>query len=251
MNRVQRNFQSLKLLGFLSMGGLWAAGCGSERPKAEGTQSPAPVSASALPKASPKAPLKTSLKAQAPDQGVPVAKSTRKEPLKGAMQGEVWDLVGQQSFVGIEVLKRKGEHYARFGQVRGKATAKGSQWVGIDVEVQTKSFEADIPAFADHVRSKQFLDVKTYPQARFVSTSLRLDPGPVDNRYMLEGDLTLRGIKQQVIMQADLVTKGATMELKGQVPLEFKEFGMSQAGIANELIDGVQLTLRLQFKKTK
>lgn len=247
MNPMQRNIHSLKLLGSLAVWGVFAGACGAEKPKAQSTQSPAPSRGKVTVKPAVQ-PKQAGTVNKVDDAAAPVV---AKEAMRAAVQGEVWALVPQQSFVGIEVLKGKGEHYARFGRVSGKAMAKGKTFVGVEVEVRTESFEADIPAFADHVRSAQFLDVKTYPEARFVSTSLRLDPGPVDNRYMLEGDLTLRGIQQRVTMQADLVTKGGTMELKGQVPLEFKEFGMSQAGIANELIEGVRLSLRLQFKNPK
>lgn len=219
------------LLGF----GLSA--CGKERPKGQVTQSPAPVSPQPAPAAK-------QIPAEPP---VAVAKAPAESP---EIEEGRWTLAPGQSFVGIEVLKGTGEHYARFKDVTGEATATAAGFEGLSVQVRTESFEADVPAFAEHVRSEHFLDVKRYPTASFVSTSLRKDPGPVEHRYMLEGELTLRNVKERVTLQADLVPSGNKMELQGRVPLNFKAYGMSASKIANELIDGVELSLRLYFVKS-
>lgn len=223
-------------------------GCGPERAQQSSTQKPVSQT---------KHKKKSSSANVAPAKAKPVETKNAKASavvkpveLKLAKKDpKDWDLIPSQSFVGIEVIKGTGEHYARFGKVSGHAIAAGKGFAGIQVAVLTESFEADVPAFAEHVRSEHFLDVKQFPMASFVSTSLRKEPGPVKGRHMLEGDLTLRGKKQRVALQADLSSKGEIMELQGRVPLDFKAFGMSQAGIANELIDGVELSLRLKFKR--
>lgn len=220
---------------------LGMSACGKERPKGPVTQTPAP--AKAQPQAGAAAEPETL--AQAEPQSVVKAAAPSAQ-----LQAGDWSLASGQSFVGIEVLKGTGEHYARFKDVSGQAKAGPAGFEGLSVQVQTNSFEADVPAFAEHVRSEHFLDVKRFPKASFVSTSLRKDPGPVENRYMLEGDLTLREVKERVTMQADIVVSGDKMELQGRVPLNFKAYGMSASKIANELIDGVELSLRLYFVKS-
>lgn len=221
---------------------LGMSACGKERPKASVTQTPAP--AHPQPQAAAEAKPQELAQADAPpSMAKPAAPPAQ-------LQAGDWSLASGQSFVGIEVLKGTGEHYARFKDVSGQAKAGPAGFEGLSVQVQTKSFEADVPAFADHVRSEHFLDVKRFPKASFVSTSLRKDPGPVENRYVLEGDLTLREVKERVTMQADIVVSGDKMELQGRVPLNFKAYGMSASKIANELIDGVELSLRLYFVKS-
>lgn len=226
--------------GFL----LGLGACGKERPKAAVTKSPAPANAQEQGAAAPEAVAQV---AKAKQVEPPRSDKAPAKPVK--VEPGSWTLQSGQSFVGIEVLKGTGEHYARFKEVSGQATAGAKGFEGIAVQVKTESFEADVPAFAEHVRSEHFLNVKRYPQASFVSTSLRKDPGPEANRYMLEGDLTLREVKERVTMQADIVVKGDQMELQGRVPLNFKAYGMSASKIANELIDGVELSLRLHFVK--
>lgn len=217
--------------------GLSMSACGKERPKGPGTQTPSPAQPPAA-QSAPAAPVKAEAPAVAKGADAPQS-----------IEAGSWSLKPGQSFVGIEVLKGTGEHYARFKEVTGQAKAGAQGFESLSVEVVTESFEADVPAFAEHVRSEHFLDVKRYPKASFVSTSLRKDPGPEANRYMLEGDLTLREVKERVTMQADLVVSGDTMELQGRVPLNFNAYGMSASKIANELIDGVELSLRLHFVK--
>lgn len=250
---------SLVILGSaVGIGAVLFSGCGAERSKISKTEKPLAAKRVAIPDNAPVKPAtrgKVSVQVapepskrvqQAPN--TPPAQAIKRKPAVGQKS---WGLLAKDSFVGIQVLKSTGEHYARFGEVSGQAVADAKDFVGVEVQVQTKSFEADVPAFAEHVRSSHFLDVKQFPEASFVSTSLRRDPGPLKHRYMLEGDLTLRGVTRRVTLSADLIRKASLMELQGRVPLNFKAFGMSQGEIANELIDGVELTLRLKFRLSK
>lgn len=240
-------FQGLAAFGACSLL-ICVSGCGVEhsqelRAAAKKVQDKAKAKATPKPskagQAKDKAPLAAPASKAALDQG------------KAAPPGVRWTLIPQQSFVGIEVLKRTGEHYARFRSVTGHAVQSAKQWTGLEVLVDTKSLEADVPAFGAHVRSEQFLHVKRYPKAQFVSSFLRKDPGPKANRYLMEGELTMRGRSQKVSLPVDFVEKGRKMELKGSIPLKFRSLGMSQVGIANELIDGVELSLRLVFIRPK
>lgn len=52
-----------------------------------------------------------------------------------------------------------------------------------------------------HLRSADFFDVEKFPKATFTSTSVRRQGG--DNRYIVVGDFTLRGVTQQLSLPVE------------------------------------------------
>jgi len=61
----------------------------------------------------------------------------------------------------------------------------------VEVTIETASIDSNHAERDKHLRDEEFLDVKQFPQARFVSTNYR-DLG--DGRGELEGEFTLHGV---------------------------------------------------------
>jgi polyisoprenoid-binding protein YceI len=65
----------------------------------------------------------------------------------------------------------------------------------INLDIDPASVDTNHAERDKHLRSKDFLDVKTYPEAKFVSTSYT--PGTA-GMGLLKGDLTLHGVTKPV-----------------------------------------------------
>src|SRR5271156_6440041 len=66
----------------------------------------------------------------------------------------------------------------------------------IQFSINTNSFEFD-PEVDDEVRGRSWLDSQDFPQARFVSSSMR---ALGDDRYEALGMLTIKGISTEVVV---------------------------------------------------
>jgi len=75
----------------------------------------------------------------------------------------------------------------------------------ITVNIDPASLDSNHAERDRHVKSSDYLDVKTYPEARFVST--RVVPEG-NNKATVYGNLTLHGITREIAIDASLVGKG-------------------------------------------
>lgn len=94
------------------------------------------------------------------------------------------------------------------------------------------------------VKSPNFFDVQQHPTIRFVST--RVLAGPDPNRYLMEGDLTLRGVTRPVsIILAWQPEKAGTRFLTGDCEFNRREFGMIHNIPFNKIADQVSVQFNL------
>ena len=70
----------------------------------------------------------------------------------------------------------------------------------VEVEMQAASLTTDTSMRDDHLRSDDFLEVETYPTLTFRSKALRPTG---ENTFQLVGDLTIKGISREVVLDAE------------------------------------------------
>jgi polyisoprenoid-binding protein YceI len=102
----------------------------------------------------------------------------------------------------------------RFGRLEGRIVTGGSIFdssvtATIDAaSVDTNNADRDV-----HIRKADFLDVEQFPTLTFTSTGVRAD----GDDFLIDGDLTLRGVTKPVTLNAELggfgpgMTEGATV----------------------------------------
>lgn len=73
----------------------------------------------------------------------------------------------------------------------------------ISVTIDASSIDTREPKRDDHLRSPDFFDVKQFPTVTFVSTKVAKGPG---GKYLVTGDLTMRGVTRPVTLTADAPT---------------------------------------------
>ena len=89
----------------------------------------------------------------------------------------------------------------RFTEYDGTVTiAERPEDSHVEVAMQTASITTDTGMRDDHLRSDDFLEVEVHPTMTFRSTALRPTGG---NTFELVGDLTIKGITRQVVVDAE------------------------------------------------
>ncbi len=75
----------------------------------------------------------------------------------------------------------------------------------VDVTIDTDSVNTNHAERDKHLRSDDFLNVKKFPKAQFVSTSITEN---ADKTLTVKGDLTLHGVTKPIEIQASKVGEG-------------------------------------------
>src|SRR5712692_7243406 len=127
-----------------------------------------------------------------------------------------WDIDPVHSEVGFAV------RHMMVSKVRGKfRTFSGEIVTGgspldssVTAEIDLASIDTGAQQRDDHIRSADFFEVETYPTMTYRSTGVRGD----GDDYVLDGDLTLKGVTKQVPL---------TLELNGFGP---DPYGGTRAG---------------------
>ena len=131
-----------------------------------------------------------------------------------------------------------------------KVDPKAPAAAAVDVTIDANSLGTLNPALDTHLKSKDFLDVATFPSATFKSTKVTLTG---EKTADITGDLTLHGVTKPVVVHATFM-QGGINPIDKKYELGFAgaaEINRSDFGIKSYLpaiSDKVTLTLEAEFK---
>ncbi len=91
-----------------------------------------------------------------------------------------------------------------------------------DVRIQLASANSRNDERDEMLRSSEFFDIATQPEARFIATRFRALGG---NRYAADGALTLHGVSKPVLLSFTW-TEGVKAVLTGEATLKRLDFGV-------------------------
>lgn len=112
-----------------------------------------------------------------------------------------WTIDPVHSEVGFTV------RHMMVSKVRGRfGTFSGTLVTGeklldstVTAEIDLSSIDTNNAQRDDHIRSADFFEVETYPTMTYRSTGLRVD----GDEYVLDGELTLKGVTRQVPLRLE------------------------------------------------
>jgi polyisoprenoid-binding protein YceI len=149
------------------------------------------------------------------DGSITMTTSAGTSTVPGYVAG-TWDIDPVHSEVGFAV------RHMMVSKVRGKFTTFSGQIVtgenplesSVTAEIELASIDTGAQQRDDHIRSADFFEVETYPTMTYRSTGIRTD----GDDYIVDGELTLKGVTKQVPL---------TLELNGFGP---DPYGGTRAG---------------------
>jgi len=110
----------------------------------------------------------------------------------------------------------------------------------VEVKIKTASVDTGVAMRDKDLRSPNFFDVEKFPEITFTSKSVKRTG---ETSGEVTGDLTMHGVTKQVVLNVELLGKGAGMEGKtvsgweAKTNLKRSEFGLSW----NKMIEGTQV----------
>lgn len=137
----------------------------------------------------------------------------------------------------------------RFGKVTGDLTWDPAKVENskVSITLDLKSIASPVAGFAEELNGANFLNTAEFPEAKFVSTSIRRT-GPTKGQ--ITGNLTWRGVTKPVVIDAEMVGAGKGMRavvvgFTGTAHFKRSDFGYSAA--IPMIGDDVELLIDTEF----
>jgi polyisoprenoid-binding protein YceI len=106
----------------------------------------------------------------------------------------------------------------------------------------------------EHLKGADFFDVAKHPTARFVSTSVTVDPKD-RNKAQIAGNLTIKGVTKPVVLETEFTGAGAnprskvlTIGFEAETEIKRSDFGINY-GIPM-VSDEVEIEISVAFERT-
>ena len=189
--------------------------------------------------------------------GVITLTSAMTETAVPGYEAATWNIDPVHSEVGFSV------RHMMVSKVRGRFTNFSGQIVTADDPTQSSvTAEIDLSSINTgqeqrdaHIRSADFFEVETYPTMTYKSRAIRVE----DGEYVLDGDLTLKGVTKSVPLRLEL--NGFGPDPYGGVRAGFtatgeinrSDFNVSfNAPLSNGgVVVGEKVTLQLEIEAVK
>ncbi len=116
----------------------------------------------------------------------------------------------------------------------------------LDLQLEAESVSTGSGLRDKEVKGKNFFDVKQYPQIHFVSKTITPDGGPDPTKFLMNAELTLRGITQlvSVALTVGPSEKGHQF-IDGEFTFNRRDFGMTHNAPLNKVANNVQVQFHL------
>ena len=106
------------------------------------------------------------------------------------------------------------------------------------ITIDAASINTRVAMRDNHLRSKDFFDVATYPQITLISKKITKTG---DGKYAVVGDLTLRGVTKQIEVEVtEVFYENNRGRFRATFPINRKDFGMTYNSNMNRIEDIVQ-----------
>jgi polyisoprenoid-binding protein YceI len=167
-----------------------------------------------------------------------------------AAQGQKYLITPQNSKIEFIGSKVTGKHDGSFGDFSGQIDYAGSpEQSRVNITMKTDSLTTDTPDLTKHLKTADFFDVAKFPEATFVSTSIK-PGGDKGASHTITGNLTLHGVTKAVTFPASISVTSDVATVDSTFSINRKDFGINYAGQADNLIrDDVVLKLTIKANK--
>lgn len=125
-----------------------------------------------------------------------------------------------------------------------RKSGDGFDDASLKMKLETDSVTTGSGLKDKEIRSKNFFDTKQFPDIEFVST--KVTPGPNPAKFVMEGNMTMRGITKPVtvLIEQHPVVNGRQL-IEGTIEFDRKEFGMTHNAPFNKISKDVEVLMRL------
>ncbi len=154
-----------------------------------------------------------------------------------------YKLTGENTKIEFVGTKPDGKHAGSFPKLAGVFVLDGNVTKAkLSVTIDVEALESDDPKLTGHLKSPDFFETKKYPEAKFVSKSIKADKGGVK----ITGDLTMHGKTKEISFPAMIEQKDGEVTLTSEFSINRSEWGISYG--AGKIDEPVKLTVSVNAK---
>jgi polyisoprenoid-binding protein YceI len=160
-----------------------------------------------------------------------------------SLQAAEVKLSGDNTTVKFVGSKKDGKHEGTFKELAGAFSVdEAVTKLDLAVTLEIESLTTDNPKLTAHLKSPDFFDAKRFPQAKFVSKSVKKE----GDGYVVSGELTMHGKTKPLSFPAKVVTTGGTKTVTCEFNLNRKNWDISynKGGVNDE----VQMAIEVKVK---
>jgi polyisoprenoid-binding protein YceI len=172
--------------------------------------------------------------------------------IPGYLQG-TWDIDPVHSDIGftvrhLVVSKVRGRFDGVTGQI---VTAENPLESSVEVSVDLNTINTNSPDRDNHLRSADFFEVEAYPAMTYRASGVR----QVEDGFVLDGELTLKGVARTVPLKFELngfsadPWGGTRTGFSGTTEINRKDFNVNFEGVQNGLAvvaDKIQIHIEIE-----
>lgn len=155
-------------------------------------------------------------------------------PAPAEVSGQTFTIT-DESTIGFVGSKVTGSHDGGFNEFDGSITLVNGNPVGssVNLNIDATSIWADNERLTGHLKSADFFEVETYPEATFESTDISANP---DGGYTVTGNLTLHGVTKSISFPASIEVADDAIKANAEFAIKRFDFGIEFKGKADDLI---------------
>ena len=113
-----------------------------------------------------------------------------------------------------------------------------------DVSVDATTIDTDIESRDNHLKRKEYFDVKNYPKISFKST--KITKTNKDSFLYMFGNITIKGVTKEVKFPFTATSQNGGYLFEGSFKLNRRDFGVGSSSLS--LSDNVTVTLSIVAK---
>lgn len=139
------------------------------------------------------------------------------------------------SAIDWEGYKVTGTKHGGFANFSGTVKVPGGDLTKaqIDVTVDLTSVFSEAGALTEKLKAeKGFFEIATYPASKFTSSSIE----KTAEGYTVTGDFDLHGVVKQISFPAQISIEGDTLKANAEFTIDRNIWGISYAGLLDDLI---------------
>ena len=171
--------------------------------------------------------------------GVLLAAGAEAEPARFRIQPEASD-------VGFKATSRLMDADGKFSRITGEVTLdpKDPAKAMITLTIESASIDTGIGMRDKHLRSADFLDVARFPTMTFESQRVEV----VGRRATVTGQLTLHGVKREIVVALDVRFSESALMATGEVQLDRRDYGINYSSFLNPIGNAVHVTFTFRAR---
>jgi polyisoprenoid-binding protein YceI len=123
----------------------------------------------------------------------------------------------------------------RFGEVSGSIVLDetGAGGSSVEVEIDAAGIDTRVEQRDAHLRSADFLDAESFPKLHFRSRAVEGMTRQPGERFRVVGDLTIRGVTREVVLDAEYLGHGRDpwggdrVSFTAETRIDRRDFGLT------------------------